>query len=85
MNENDQKMTLARNPIAAAVFYILYGLMFPVTLLGYVLWVGMALLAGRNIGVSGTAQGHLSACWFEHHLGTRRDEASSRLCSSGKA
>jgi hypothetical protein len=73
------KVISRRDPMAAAVFYILYSLMFPVTLLGYVLWVGMALLAGRNTGVSGTAQGPLSARWFEHQLGTRRDEASSRL------
>jgi hypothetical protein len=44
-----------------------------------VIWVGMALLTGRNSGVSGTAQGPLSARWFEHHLGTRPDEPANRL------
>jgi methyltransferase (TIGR00027 family) len=68
-----------RGLIAAIVFTILGVLLFPVTLTGYVIWVGKALLAGRNTGVSGTAQGPLSARWFEHNLGTRRDEASKRL------
>jgi methyltransferase (TIGR00027 family) len=65
--------------IAAIVFYLLFVLLFPVTLLGYVIWVGKALLAGRKSGVSWTAQGPLSARWFQHHLGTRRDEPANRL------
>jgi hypothetical protein len=44
----------------AAVFYILNVLLFPVTLIGYVIWVGKGLLAGRGSGVSATAQGPLS-------------------------
>jgi methyltransferase (TIGR00027 family) len=68
-----------RDLIAATVFYILSVLLFPVTLLGYVIWVGRALLSGRGSGVSGTAQGPLSARWFEHNLGTRGDEPANRL------
>ncbi len=64
--------------IAATVFYILSVLLFPVTLLGYVIWTG-SLLAGRGSGVSATAQGPLSARWFEHNLGTREDEPADRL------
>ncbi len=79
MNETDQKRTLARNPIEAAIYYFLSVLLFPVTLLGYVIWVGGALLTGRASGVSGTAQGPLSARFFEHKLGTRQDEAANRL------
>ena len=79
MNEIDQKVLEGRGLIAAIVFNTLGVLLFPVTLTGYVIWVGKALLAGRNTGVSGTAQGPLSARWFEHNLGTRRDEASNRL------
>jgi len=79
MNEHNQKVISARDPIAATVFYILSVLLFPVTLIGYVIWVGKALLAGRTSGVSGTAQGPLSARWFQHNLGTRRDEAANRL------
>jgi methyltransferase (TIGR00027 family) len=79
MNEYDQKVVSARGPIAATVFYILFVLLFPVTLLGYAIWVGKVFLAGRRSGVSGTAQGPLSARWFQHRLGTRRDEPSNRL------
>lgn len=68
-----------RKSIAATLYYLVYILLFPVTLLGYVLWIGKAFLVGRKSGVSGTAQGPLSARYFEHHLGTRRDEPSSRL------
>lgn len=64
--------------IAATVFYILNVLLFPVTLLGYVIWTG-GLLAARGSGVSATAQGPLSARWFEHNLGTREDEPANRL------
>src|SRR5690349_14410266 len=67
------------NPIiAAGVFYILSGLLFPVTLLGYVIWIG-SLIARRGSGVSTTAQGPLSARWAEHLLGTRKDEGADRL------
>jgi len=57
--------------IATAVFYILSILLFPVMLVGYVLWIVKAFLTGRGAGVSGTAQGPLSARWFQHILGTR--------------
>ncbi len=79
MNEYDQKAISARGLIAAAVFYILSVLLFPVTLIGYVIWVGKAILTGRGSGVSGTAQGPLSARWFMHNLGTREDEPSNQL------
>jgi methyltransferase (TIGR00027 family) len=68
-----------RDLIAATVFNILSVLLFPVTLVGYVLWIGKTYLAGRTSGVSGTAQGPLSARWFEHNLGTRVDEPANRL------
>ena len=79
MNETDQKGTAASGLIAAAIYYFLSVLLFPVTLIGYVIWVGQALLTGRRSGVSGTAQGPLSARFFEHKLGTRQDEAANRL------
>lgn len=68
-----------RTLIAAVVYDVLSILLFPITLIGYVIWVGGALLAGRGSGVSGTAQGPLSARFFEHRLGTREDEPASRL------
>ena len=79
MNETDQKGTAASGLIAAAIYYFLGVLLFPVTLIGYVIWVGQALLTGRRSGVSGTAQGPLSARFFEHKLGTREDEPANRL------
>ncbi len=66
-------------PLAAAIFILISLLLFPLTLLGYVLWLGGAILSRRRSGVSGTAQGPLSARWFAHILGTRRDEASFKL------
>jgi len=79
MYEHNQKVVSGRGRIAATVFYTLSVLLFPVTLIGYVIWVGKAFLAGRTSGVSGTAQGPLSARWFQHNLGVRRDEPANRL------
>ena len=41
-----------RNLIAATVYNILGVLLFPVTLIGYVIWVGGAILAVHGSGVS---------------------------------
>jgi methyltransferase (TIGR00027 family) len=82
VNEYDQKAVSARDFIAAAVFYILSFLLFPVTLIGYVIYVGYLFLVGRTPGVSTTAQGPLSARWAQHHLGTRQDEAANRLMTA---
>ena len=60
------------------VFYLVCALLSPAMLVGYALWVGKAL-TGRRSGVSGTAQGPLSARWVQHRLGTRRDDAAHRL------
>lgn len=79
MNKYDQEAPSKQRVVAATVFYILNLLLFPVTLLGYVIWVSKSILAGRSSGVSGTAQGPLSARWFEHNLGTRQDEPANRL------
>jgi methyltransferase (TIGR00027 family) len=78
MNGFNQKVLSNRFPIAAAVFFILCVLFFPVILSGYALWVVKAY-AGRKSNVSMTAQGPLSARWFQHQLGTRQDEAANRL------
>lgn len=78
MTELDQKVVPRHDPIAAIVYYIVYILLLPVMLVGYVLWVGK-LYAGRRSGVSATAQGPLSARWFQHQLGTRRDVPAHRL------
>jgi methyltransferase (TIGR00027 family) len=67
-----------RKRAAAFAFYALSVVLFPVTLLGFVIWVGK-LLIGRTPGVSTTAQGPLSARWTMHNLGVRKDEAANRL------
>ncbi len=54
MNEYAQKAASALDRIAAAVFYLLSVLLFPVTLIGYAIWVGKPILTGRGSGVSRT-------------------------------
>jgi methyltransferase (TIGR00027 family) len=78
-NSLNQKAAPARDPLAAAIFYALFTLLFPATLAGYVLWVGKLLLGARESGVSITAQGPLTARWTQHMLGVRPDEPSKRL------
>lgn len=79
MNKAEQRGNPVRNRLSAALFYTLNVLLFPVTLLGYLLWVGKLMGSGRHSGVSGTAQGPLSARWSMHNLGTRPDEPANRL------
>jgi methyltransferase (TIGR00027 family) len=79
VNLLDQEAASTPGLLAAAVFYGISLLLVPVTLVGYVLWVAKAFLSGRNTGVSSTAQGPLSARWFMHNLGTRRDDPANRL------
>jgi methyltransferase (TIGR00027 family) len=79
MTQHDQKAVSAHNPIAAAVFYIINILLFPVMLIGYVYYVAYLFLFGRTPGVSTTAQGPLSARWTQHLLGVREDEAAKWL------
>jgi len=78
MNESDHKAVSARNPGAAIVYYAICVLLFPVFLLGYVIWIG-AMFARRKSSASATAQAPLFARWLEHHLGSRPDEGASRL------
>jgi methyltransferase (TIGR00027 family) len=67
-----------RKLVSAAAFYILCALMSPLIVVGYIVWVGKTIATGRS-GVSGTAQGPLSARFSEHKFGTRQDEAADRL------
>jgi methyltransferase (TIGR00027 family) len=78
MTEFDQKVVSRRDPIAVIIFYVVCIVLFPAILIGYVIWIGK-LYAGRTSGVSGSAQGPLSARWFQHRLGIRRDEPAYRL------
>lgn len=63
---------------AAVAFYTLSIVLFPVSLLGFMIWIGK-LAVGRTSGVSATAQGPLSARWTMHNLGVREDEAANQL------
>jgi methyltransferase (TIGR00027 family) len=67
-----------RKLVSAAAYYTLCTLMSPLILIGYVVWVGKTIATGRS-GVSGTAQGPLTARFSEHNFGTRQDEAADRL------
>jgi hypothetical protein len=55
-----QKPAPTYSPISAVLYSIITLLLLPVTILGYIVWVGGAIFAGRGSGVSGTAQGPLS-------------------------
>jgi methyltransferase (TIGR00027 family) len=67
-----------RKRAAAFSFYALSVVLFPITLVGFVIWVGK-LLIGKTPGVSTTAQGPLSARWTMHNFGVREDDAANRL------
>lgn len=68
-----------RDSIAGIVYYLISLVLFPVSLLGYVIWVGKGLVTWRKSGVSGTAQGPLSARAAMHEMGVRQDEQACRL------
>ena len=79
MNKEDHKAVSARDLMAVTVFYAINILLFPVTLIGYVIWVGKIVRTSRKLGVSVSAQGPLSGRWSMHYLGTREDEPSAQL------
>ena len=84
MNQNDQKIVstsgriAGRDLIAAAVYYLINILLFPITLIGYVL-MSVSFFAGRKSAVSGTALSPLTGRWLLHNFGTRQDEPANRL------
>ncbi len=67
-----------RKLVSAVAYYILCIVMSPLILVGYIVWVSRTISSGRS-GVSGTAQGPLTARFSEHNFGTRQDEAADRL------
>jgi methyltransferase (TIGR00027 family) len=79
VHEHGQGTVRARNRAAAAIFYVISVLLFPISLAGYLIWIGKGILAGSRSGVSATAQGPLFARWLQHGLGVRRDEAANGL------
>src|SRR5690554_7097478 len=70
---------MIRESIAATAYYLISIVLFPITLLGYLIWVAKGLLTWSKSGVSGTAQGPLTARAAMHNLGVRQDEAAGRL------
>ena len=72
-----QAVASGREP--AIVFYIANILLFPITLIGYVIWLTRIYLARRSSGASITAQVPLSARSMMHLLGLRRDQAAHQL------
>ena len=55
MKRDDHKAGSAHDRRAVLVYYAINILLFPVTLLGYVIWAGKTALTGRRSGVtSGT-------------------------------
>jgi methyltransferase (TIGR00027 family) len=67
-----------RKLVSAVAYYILCIVMSPLIIVGYIVWVSRTITSGRS-GVSGTAQGPLTARFSEHNFGTRQDEAADRL------
>lgn len=68
--------------LSAAAYYAMSAIMAPASVAGYALWVGRGLRAARRAGVSITAQGPLVARYFQHALGTRRDDAAAGLMTT---
>jgi methyltransferase (TIGR00027 family) len=79
MKRADHKAGSAHDRRAVPVYYAINILLFPVTLLGYVIWLGKAALTGRRSGVSITAQAPLMGRWTMHYFGTREDAPSYQL------
>ncbi|MCA0294196.1 MAG: SAM-dependent methyltransferase [Actinobacteria bacterium] len=63
----------------AVPYYAITVLLFPLSLIGYVLWVAAALSRTKRSGVSMTAQGPLSTRWAMHRFGVRSDPAADRI------
>jgi methyltransferase (TIGR00027 family) len=65
-------------PIAVLIYYLLYLVLSPVILIGYVLQT-TAVFGKRKSDESVMAQAPLTARWLQHKLGTRLDEPVNRL------
>ncbi len=76
--QHPERVISRRGPVAVAVYYFLNILLFPITLIGYVL-MSVSFYAGRKSAVSGTALAPLTGRWLLHNLGSRQDEPANRL------
>jgi methyltransferase (TIGR00027 family) len=79
MTDNVHMRVTASGRRPATVFYIVNVLLFPITLIGYLIWLARIYMVRGASGASITAQGPLSARSFMHTLGLRRDDAAYRL------
>ena len=64
--------------MSATIFYIINILLFPITLIGFILQT-IAVYGRRKSGVSVMAQAPLTDRWLQHKLGTRLDEPVNQL------
>ena len=78
MTQNNQTTAKTPGPMAVATYYLLNILLFPITLIGYVL-MSASFFGGRKSAVSGTALSPLTGRWLLHNLGSRQDEPANRL------
>ena len=72
-------MPIANTRSAATLFYAINVLLFPITLIGYVIWLARIYASRRASGASTSAQGPLSVRTSMHLLGLRGDAAAYRL------
>jgi methyltransferase (TIGR00027 family) len=68
-----------RKLIAATFFRILQLALFPLGVVGYVLFVVKLVAFSRKSGASATVLASLYTRYMQHRLGTRRDDACARL------
>jgi methyltransferase (TIGR00027 family) len=79
MRQANQPPASNRSPIAAGIYYLITLLLLPFSVIGYIFWIVKSFSAAKKSGVSGTAQGPLSARWVQDQSGVREDWAASRL------
>jgi methyltransferase (TIGR00027 family) len=78
MKPADPKINAKPGPFAAVLYYLINILLFPITLVGYVV-MSAYFYTGKKRAVSGTALAPLTGRWLFHNLGTRPDEPAHRL------
>lgn len=68
-----------RTIITFSVFRGIQIVLFPLALVGYVLFVVKLVMYSRRSGASATVLASFYTRWMQHRLGTRRDEPCARL------
>ena len=76
--QHSEGASVRNDPAAVFVYYLLTLVLFPVSLIGYVLQ-SAAVYVRRTSDVSVMAQAPLTARWLQHKLGTRLDEPVNRM------